>query len=286
MTVISSPRTDIFFIFLVFQRDIKEKHQLLHSSFGSLQQFVIDEESDPTIKLKMKIKKEPVAKITELTSAVTNIPPVISTNFTATVPDDWASVVVKDEYEEYEISEEQHQLKEFEPKPIIEENVVQPTKEVESTLDPENFKLKLETYSSEEIEPYSDEELEIDSDVKEEPEEEHLMSRLEEVENPDAEELEIETILNHSNELVIKQSVKRRRELEEAKKRRNRTFIMNIETVREEDDEDNQQEEEESSSKRWKITYAEQTNENAYAVWDENRRKVQYKCEYCAIVNR
>lgn len=259
---------------------------MLHSSFGSLQQFVIDEESAPPIKPKIKIKKEPVDTYSDIVTERVIIPPVNSTNFTASVPDDWANVVVKDEYEEYEINEVQHF--DYQPRQSIKEENVQHPEEVESKLVPEDPKLKL--IKEDRSETCSSEELQIDEVVNDE----HLESRLEEVEPEylDTEELEIETILSHSNELVIKQSVKRRREREEAKKKRT-SIIMNIHTAKEEIGYDKKQEktspkEADGSAKRWKITYDEEADnrKNAYAAWVDNRKRNQYKCEYCALLSR
>lgn len=323
-----------------FQREIKEKHLQAFMKRDESQQFVID-----GIREIVEIKVEPLEACATNAVRIVNAKPAststsasigmsasISSSASTSTPaqssstntvDDWRNVVVKEEYEEYEIKEQHDDYQPIEPKAqpldkpepvecqvprvVVEKSSEPQLPEVEST---QTLKLE-EPEMNEELRDVIIEEHDEESTISEPRAEQDKESTISEPrtepfdsESNDSlpvmpgqqaydEELEIESILSRcSDALKVKPNVKRKREREEAKKNRIRTLVLNIPENNKFDDAsiDLLITEYRVAPDGEQIEVPPLTKRSRYghAAFEhhEPMRNIQYKCELCPIISR
>lgn len=326
-------------LFLVeFQREIKEKHFQAFMKRDESQQFYIDgirEIEDIKIEALEALAPNAV-RVVNAKPASTSTPASTSMSASTSTPgstcmpaqsssanvDDWRNVVVKEEYEEYEINEQHVDYQPIEPKaqPLDKPEPVEsqvPLVVVEMSSEPQLPEVEpTQTQNLEEPEMKQElidvivEEQDKESTTSEPRTEQDKESTMSEprtepydsesndslpVHGPDLydEELEIESILSRcSDGLKVKPNVKRKREREEAKKNRIRTLVLKIPENNKFDDAsiDLLITEYRVSPDGEQIEVQPLAKRSRHGYWaletHEPMRNIQYKCELCPIISR
>lgn len=327
------------FFLVEFQREIKEKHFRTFMKRDESQQFFIDGIRE-IVDFKLEALEAPVpnaVRVVNAKPASTSTPASTSMSASTSTPastcmpaqsssanvvDDWRNVIVKEEYEEYEINEQHMDYQPIEPKaqpldkpepvesqvpPVVVEKSAEPQlPEVEPT---QTQKLE-EPEMKQELVDVIIEEHDKESTISESRTEQDKESTMSEprtepydsesndslpVHGPDLydEELEIESILSRcSDGLKVKPNVKRKREREEAKRNRIRTLVLKIPENNKFDDAsiDLLITEYRVSPDGEQIEVTPAAKRSRHGHWTlenhEPMRNIQYKCELCPIISR